>query len=432
MPLVVLKDFPARPSSHLQPASASVTSADHKMVKTVVEMMLANSCISSSTTTKRTLSSNASYLIPDLVKENKEDKENKDNKARPLGGVLTSAADLAAAGKGNEEDEQEYQQEDNQELEEAIEEASWDETGAEKKYEEDYTYRSSSVVVIKKVKPKTDPTTPGELLRDHIESLGAACGDLVRLKERGLPYERFDREAEELLLSKDGEVHIDTPFRLAVLTCAPYFPGPPSLHLHLNFHLHPHSGSAITATPRHLSLPPGTRTDCLISRFGHFFAHAHAVVLQTQTILNGTTTKGVDSSYTRYNKAREASPTNIRDARERAKIMKHGMLQTGHRQAHRRELDEAAGREVKSLTVSLISFGIWRKSGRKFCQFQIGKRFQLPSGKVTRWKNPMQSAQYSYTRSELDKKKVLPPQTRPVPDKRIGGDPVSAAVAMFQ
>ncbi|RKO89163.1 hypothetical protein BDK51DRAFT_51459 [Blyttiomyces helicus] len=161
-------------------------------------------------------------------------KEYKEDKAGPLWEALTGATVLAAAGKNTEDDEHEDEQEDEQDLEEAIEEASGEEADTEYNYSEDYFDGSSSVVTVKKVKAKTVPKTLGKLLWDHAQRLGAGCGDLVLLNEGGPPYEPFDRDAEASLLSKDGEVRIDTPFCLALLACAAYLevplsPPPPQL-----------------------------------------------------------------------------------------------------------------------------------------------------------------------------------------------------------
>ncbi|RKO88910.1 hypothetical protein BDK51DRAFT_31654 [Blyttiomyces helicus] len=81
------------------------------MVKTVVKIMLAKSCISSSTTAKQTLPSTASYLSQDLDKvdgkdkehkEDKRDKEQKEGKASHLEDVLTCAVVPPAASRHKE------------------------------------------------------------------------------------------------------------------------------------------------------------------------------------------------------------------------------------------------------------------------------------------------------------------------------------------
>ncbi|RKO90966.1 hypothetical protein BDK51DRAFT_30996 [Blyttiomyces helicus] len=222
--------------------------------------------------------------------------------------------DAADDGDYAQDDEQEDEQRDEQELKEAIEEASRGETVTENDYYEDYSDGSSSVVAVKKVKAKTNPTTPGDRFRDHVQYLSATCGDLVHLEERTLPYNPFHRDAEELLMSKDGEnrgqcaVGLKDNTQLGVLS-----------NTRICHKCHSKSSFLV---PSDLHKPE----DGLIDQSGRVFAQARAVVLQTQTILNGTATSPPDGGYRCYSKASEAYPTKIRDAHEHAKMMKQAEL----------------------------------------------------------------------------------------------------------
>ncbi|RKO93236.1 hypothetical protein BDK51DRAFT_28881 [Blyttiomyces helicus] len=267
---VDLDNIPTCPSSHLQLASANLTTADRHMFKTVVKMMLAKSRISSSATMKQTLPSDASYLIPDSDKE---------DEARPSRDGLTGAM-----------------------------EAGGDETATEDNYNKDYLDGSSFVVTVKKVKAKPLPTTLGELLGVHVQRLSAACGDLVCLKERGLPYELFDRDADKLLLSYDREDIYDP------CQCPKENEGQCTVCLKDNTQL----------TRRHHFRVLSKAQNSTV--FGRIFVHARAAVLQTQTILDGTATNATDGGFRRDSKASKAYPTNSKDDPDRGKMLKQAEL----------------------------------------------------------------------------------------------------------
>ncbi|RKO94790.1 hypothetical protein BDK51DRAFT_27082 [Blyttiomyces helicus] len=195
---------------------------------------------------------------------------------------------------------------DEQELEEAIKQISRGETNIEYIYHKDYTEGSSSVVAVKKGKAKTVSPTPGELLLDHVQRLASVCGDLDHLKERGLPYEPFNKEAVESILLKDG----DRPSPATSIS------NPTSTHI--QFILRKGGGSGNRVAPAiayaisHQELP--------LSRI---FEHACAVLLQRQIIPSGTATNASEGSYRHYNKASETYRTDIKEAREQRKGDEH-------------------------------------------------------------------------------------------------------------
>ncbi|RKO89299.1 hypothetical protein BDK51DRAFT_35241 [Blyttiomyces helicus] len=72
---------------------------------------------------------------------------------------------------------------------------------------------SSSEKVVKQMKSKTKgnsfPTTPDELLLNHVQRLGVACDVCLPLKENGPPYEPLAQDAEEALLAEGVLVFYD-------------------------------------------------------------------------------------------------------------------------------------------------------------------------------------------------------------------------------
>ncbi|RKO89905.1 hypothetical protein BDK51DRAFT_26007 [Blyttiomyces helicus] len=140
-----------------------------------------------------TLLSDTFYLIRDSGEEDREDKSDKKNKSGALRDLLMGAAVLAKAAKDK-----------------AVvggEEAMLAMIAIMRRLTSMSSGMSRSLkrLFIKKGKGKTISTTPGELLWDHFQCLGDMCGDFVRFQERGLPFKTFDRDTEELLLSKKEE-----------------------------------------------------------------------------------------------------------------------------------------------------------------------------------------------------------------------------------
>ncbi|RKO88794.1 hypothetical protein BDK51DRAFT_26122 [Blyttiomyces helicus] len=267
--------------------------------------------ISLSTTTKQTLPPDASYLIPDSAMEDEKDEEDKEDKAGPRGDALPGAAGNASKdGEYAQDDELEDEQEDKQEFEGAIEEVSWDENSAEDNYYQEYSKGSSSVVAVKKVKAKTVPITPGKLLRDHIQGLGAACATLFASRRGVCPMSLLREKLKSRSCLRTGSAHLPPP--------PPQLPPPSAVRLLLLRSALEFWGKGVICNGvapadayaiSNQDLPKLPLQG--IFQFGLVFAHTRAVVLQKQTILNSSATNVPSGGNRYYIKASTANSTKI-------------------------------------------------------------------------------------------------------------------------